>query len=98
MVASQSIIDSAMLLAPIQETKVVHSRQDAKWKQSVLDCNKLKNQDEKHKLGLQLIDAWVTSCYLNDEKFWRKRYDKKQKATQGAHGLPPCRNSTRARQ
>ncbi|KAL7477019.1 hypothetical protein ACHAW6_002841 [Cyclotella cf. meneghiniana] len=73
--ASQCIIDSATILAPIQGSKVLHSRKDSEWKRRMLEDSK-NNHDYRSPL-LQLIDAWVTRCYHNNEEFWRRNNDKK---------------------
>jgi len=72
--ASQGIIDSAQLLSPNQQAVDIHNQQDIKWKQRVLDDSKEK---DTRRPQLQFIDAYVTSCYLNDEEFWRKKNLKK---------------------
>ncbi|KAL3801967.1 hypothetical protein HJC23_010311 [Cyclotella cryptica] len=73
--AGQCIIDSATILAPIQGSKVLHSRKDSEWKRRVLEDSKSKHDNRTP--FLQLIDTWVTNCYHNTDEFWRKKNRKK---------------------
>jgi hypothetical protein len=76
--ASQGIIDSAAILTRIQGVKKLHRKHDAEWKRKVMDDSKEK---DTRRPQLRFVDAYVTSCYLNDEDFWRKQNKKKRPKT-----------------
>jgi hypothetical protein len=82
--ASQGIKESTMLLSPMQGVKALHSRKDAEWKRQVLEESKEKDSRSPQ---LQYIDAYVTSCYLNNEESWLKKNEKKKPKTTRA--MPP---------
>ena len=72
--ASAGINDSVVTLTPIQGADRVHSRQNVEWKRKVLDAC---DEHDNRRPPLKFIDAFVDSCYLNNEEFWAKKTRKK---------------------
>jgi hypothetical protein len=67
-----------MLLSPMGGAKALHSRKDAEWKRQVLEESKEKDTRAPQ---LQYIEAYVKTCYLNNEESWLKRNKKKKPMT-----------------
>jgi hypothetical protein len=90
--ASRGIVDSSLLISQTQGVKGLQRRQDVEWRKKVLDESKEKDSRRPQQ---QFIDAYITSCYLNDDEFWREKPKTKsrpnaKKRKVQAEELPPA--------